>query len=51
VIASILWRLSGWVQPTALGHAFGIGQAVVVGVSAELQMLGLRRTPGRLSAT
>jgi hypothetical protein len=45
VIASILLLLSGWVQPTALGYAFVIGQAVVVGVFAELQMLGLRRAP------
>jgi hypothetical protein len=45
VIASILLLLSGWVQPTALGYAFVIGQAAVVGVFAELQMLGLRRAP------
>jgi hypothetical protein len=43
VIASILLLLSGWVQPTALGYAFVIGQAVVVGVFAELQLMGLRK--------
>jgi hypothetical protein len=43
VIASILLLLSGWVQPTALGYAFVIGQAVVVGVFAELQVMGLRK--------
>jgi hypothetical protein len=45
VIASILLLLGGWVQPTALGYAFVIGQAVVVGVFAELQLMGLRRSP------
>jgi hypothetical protein len=45
VVASILLLLSGWVQPTALGYGFVIGQAVVVGIFAALQMLGLRRSP------
>jgi hypothetical protein len=45
VIASVLLLLSGWVQPSALGYAFVIGQAIVVGIFAELQMIGLRRAP------
>ena len=35
--------LSGWIEPTGLGYAFVIFQAVVVGVFAELQVMGLRR--------
>ena len=42
--ASILLLLAGGVKPTALGVAFVIFQAVVVGVLGELQYLGLRRT-------
>jgi len=36
--------LTGWVEPTRLGHAFIIAQALVVGAVAELQYLGLRRS-------
>jgi hypothetical protein len=32
------------VAPTALGYAFVVGQAAVVAVFAELQLIGLRRT-------
>jgi hypothetical protein len=45
VLGSVLLLLGGWVQPTQFGYAFVIGQAVAVGVFAELQMLGLRRAP------
>jgi hypothetical protein len=41
---SILLLLSGWVEPTRLGHAFVIAQALVVAVFAELEYFGLRRT-------
>jgi hypothetical protein len=43
-----LWVLASFallavVTPTALGYVFVIGQAVVVGLLAELQYIGLRR--------
>lgn len=40
---SVLLLFTERVAPTAIGYAFVIGQAVVVGVFAELQFLGLRR--------
>lgn len=43
VAASILLLVIGGVNPTALGIAFVIFQAVVVGVLGELQYIGLRR--------
>ena len=43
VAASIGLLMSGTVAPTVLGNAFVIFQAVVVGVFAELQFIGLRR--------
>ena len=43
VIGSVGLLISGLVAPTALGTAFVIFQAIVVGVFAELQVLGLRR--------
>jgi hypothetical protein len=42
-VDSIVLLLSGWVEPNGLGYAFVIGQAVVVGVFAELEYVGLRR--------
>jgi hypothetical protein len=44
VAASILLLLAGGVNPNALGIAFVVFQAVVVGVLGELQYVGLRRT-------
>lgn len=44
VLGSVGLLMSGWVAPTLLGYAFVIAQAVVVGVLAELQFIGLRRT-------
>ena len=51
IALNVLWVLgsagllvSGWVVPTMLGYAFVIAQAIVVGVFAELQFIGLRRT-------
>jgi len=44
VAGSIGLLVSGWVAPTLLGYAFVIAQAMVVGVFAELQFIGLRRT-------
>jgi hypothetical protein len=43
VLASVGLLAGGFVAPTALGYAFVIVQAVVVGVFAELQIIGLRR--------
>jgi len=52
--ANVLWAadsvaliLFGWAQPTLLGHVFVIGQAAVVALFAELQLIALRkaRTP------
>lgn len=42
-VDSILLLVSGKVEPSALGHAFVIGQAIVVAVLAELEYMGLRR--------
>jgi hypothetical protein len=43
VLASVGLLAGGFVAPTALGYAFVIFQATVVGVFAELQIIGLRR--------
>ena len=43
-IDSILLPLVGWVEPNALGHAFIIGQAAAVGLFAELEYIGLRKS-------
>ncbi len=43
VAASIGLLIGGWVSPTALGYAFVIAQALVVGVFAWLQFSGLRK--------
>jgi hypothetical protein len=44
VAGSIGLLVSGFVAPTILGYAFVIFQAIVVGVFAELQVIGLRRS-------
>ena len=43
VAASILLLVAGGVNPTALGMAFVIFQAVVVGCLGELQYMAARR--------
>jgi hypothetical protein len=43
VAGSVGLLMSGFVAPTVLGYAFVIFQAIVVGVFAELQLIGLRR--------
>ncbi len=43
VIDSIALLVTGFVEPTALGYTFVIGQALVVALFAELQFTGLRR--------
>lgn len=44
VIDSLLLLLSGWVAPNLFGYALVIGQAVVVLVFIELELLGLKRS-------
>jgi hypothetical protein len=44
VAGSVGLLVSGFVAPTVLGYAFVIFQAIVVGVFAELQVMGLRRS-------
>ena len=41
---SLLLLLMGWVDTTRLGEYFVIGQAAIVGVLAEMEFLGLRRS-------
>lgn len=43
VAASIAILVQAWVAPSALGYAFVIAQALVVGALAETQFIGLRR--------
>lgn len=43
-IDSIVLLFTGWVQPNALGQAFVMAQAVAVGVIAELQYIGFKRS-------
>jgi hypothetical protein len=49
-LASIALLFSGWVVPNLLGEAAVAMQAVAVGVFAELQYVGLRRSGGALTA-
>jgi hypothetical protein len=44
VAGSVLLLVSGWIDPTSIGGAFVILQAVVVAAFAELQYTALRRT-------
>lgn len=43
-VDSVLVLLLGWLEPTALGEVFVVGQAIIVAVLAELQFIGLRRS-------
>jgi hypothetical protein len=50
IACNVLWAidcvallLTGWIDPTLLGVAFVLVQAVVVAAFAELQVVGLRR--------
>lgn len=51
VIESALLLLSGWVSPTATGHAFVIALGLLVAGFAEAQYLGLKRSGARESFT
>lgn len=44
VVESVALLVTGYVQPTALGYAFVICQALVVLLLAELEFFGLRRS-------
>ena len=43
-VDSVLLLLTGWVETTALGECFVIGQALFTAVIAEVEFLGLRRS-------
>jgi hypothetical protein len=43
-VDSIALLFTGWVQPNGLGQAFVVAQAIAVGVIAELQYIGLKRS-------
>jgi hypothetical protein len=49
VLASVVLLLSGAIKPSVLGSAFILLQAVVVGVLAELQFMGLKRMRAALA--
>jgi hypothetical protein len=44
VVDSIVLLFTGWVAPNALGYAFVIAQAAAVGVFAELEYVGLKKS-------
>jgi hypothetical protein len=49
-IASVALLFSGWVTPNLLGEVLVAAQAIVVGVFAELQYVGLRKSEAALAA-
>lgn len=49
-VASIALLFSGAVTPNLLGELFVAVQAIIVGVLAELQFIGLRRSGGAVAA-
>lgn len=56
IVTNALWAVdclllmfSGWIAPSALGYAFIIAQVLVVVAFAELQYVGLRRSPPALA--
>ena len=49
-LASIALLFSGAVSPNLLGESVVVAQAIVVGVFAELQYVGLRRSEAALTA-
>lgn len=51
VLASVVLLVSGAIRPNVLGSGFIVLQAVVVGVFAELQFMGLKRTRAVLAGT
>lgn len=49
-IDSVILLASGWVSPNLLGQALIVIQAVAVGVFAELQFMGLRKSASEAAA-
>jgi hypothetical protein len=49
-VASIVLLFSGWVTPNWLGEILVAAQAITVGVFAELQYVGWRKSEGVLTA-
>ena len=49
-IDSLALLVSGWVSPNLLGQVFIVMQAIAVGVFAELEFIGLRRSADALAA-
>jgi hypothetical protein len=49
-IDSIALLFTSWVQPNLLGQAFVVAQALSVGVIAELQYIGLKRSEAPIAA-
>jgi hypothetical protein len=48
-VDSVLLLFTGWVDPTLLGYAFVLFQAVVVAFFAEAQYMGLRKSVAALA--
>lgn len=44
VVDSLLLLIAGWVAPNLLGHVFVIGQALLVLLFLELELMGLKRS-------
>jgi hypothetical protein len=49
IAANVLWAIdsivllfTGWVEPSVFGYAFIVAQAIIVGVVAEIQYVGLK---------
>jgi hypothetical protein len=49
-IDSVILLASGWMSPNLFGQALIVMQAIAVGVFAELQFIGLRRSAGEAGA-
>jgi len=49
-VDSILLLFMGWLEPTLLGAAFVVGQALIVAAFAELQYVGMRQSAGTMRA-
>ena len=43
-VCSLLLLVTGWVEPTAVGYVFIVGQALAVALFAEVQYMSLRTT-------
>jgi hypothetical protein len=44
-IDSVVLLFTGWVQPNLWGYGFVLGQAAFVAVMAQLQVIGMRKSP------